>query len=554
MLGYRTDFGASLVLGQAPAHELSSIAPWILGAYLILLLVLGYLGQRRGVSNEEDYYLAGRQQGWIVSSLTIMATFFSSFALLGAPGLVYKEGVAFALFALNVPLAGAAVYVLGKRLAKAGREHGYVTPGDMIVAHYDSRIALRLLTALVGLLYAVPYVVMQINAGGILTEVLFPNAANAFEWGAVGLAIITMVYVMVGGMRSVAWTDVVQGTLLIGGMLIAGWATVETLGGVRSFFARLEELPPAALTVPGTSGSWPPWKLFTVCVFGSLGSMIQPAQWMRYYAAGSAKTLRRSAIIFATVLPVCFLFGVMLVGLGGQALYPLVEGVDGGVLPHPSVGATARDFDRILIVILEAHLPELLGSIGSAVSALILVAIMAASMSTADSNLHALSAVITRDVYDHLVRPHATDRERTWFGRAVIAVVTLIALGIIFWGRTSEHFSPIALIAQMGLLAIAFSVQLLPITLDMLFLKRGTRAGAVAGLLVGLSLVFLGTPFASMITGSDSGLVTTMGHLRRTVDLGALGCIANMIVFASVSLFTAKPPSTTSPSDRSVVL
>jgi SSS family solute:Na+ symporter len=256
VLGYRTDFGASLVLGQAPAHELSSIAPWILGAYLILLLVLGYLGQRRGVSNEEDYYLAGRQQGWIVSSLTIMATFFSSFALLGAPGLVYKEGVAFALFALNVPLAGAAVYVLGKRLAKAGREHGYVTPGDMIVAHYDSRIALRLLTALVGLLYAVPYVVMQINAGGILTEVLFPNAANAFEWGAVGLAIITMVYVMVGGMRSVAWTDVVQGTLLIGGMLIAGWATVETLGGVRSFFARLEELPPAALTVPGTSGSW----------------------------------------------------------------------------------------------------------------------------------------------------------------------------------------------------------------------------------------------------------------------------------------------------------
>ena len=525
-----------LVVAQADG-KLSTIAPWVLGAYLLVLLVLGYFGQRKGVNSEEDYYLAGRQQGWIVSALTIMATFFSSFALLGAPGLVYKEGIVFALFALNVPLGGAAVYVLGKRIAKAGRQHGYVTPGDMIAAHYNSRYALRLLAALIGLLYALPYVVMQINAGGILTQVLFPNAEHAFEIGAVGLSLITMVYIMVGGMRSVAWTDVLQGTLLIGGMLIAGWATVEALGGVRSFLSRLEELPAKSLTIPGTTGSWPPWKLFTVCLFGSLGSMIQPAQWMRYYAAGSAKTLRRSALIFATVLPICFLFGVMLVGLGGQALYPLVETAD-GVLPHPSVGSTSRDFDRILVVILEGHMPELLGSLGSFVSALIIVAIMAASMSTADSNLHALSAVVTRDVYDHILRPQASARERTWFGRAVIAVITFIALGLILWGRTSTHFSPIGLIAQMGLLAIAFSVQLLPLTLDMLFVQRGTRAGAIAGLIVGIGFVFLGTPFASLIAGDDSALITTMGSLRRAVDLGAVGFAGNLVVFAAVSKIT----------------
>ena len=77
-----------------------------LAGYLIFLLVIGIWGLRKSRASEEDYYLAGRGQGWLVSSLTIMATFFSSAAMLGAPGMVYKEGVVFALFALNVPLSG----------------------------------------------------------------------------------------------------------------------------------------------------------------------------------------------------------------------------------------------------------------------------------------------------------------------------------------------------------------------------------------------------------------------------------------------------------------
>ena len=92
-----------------------------------------------------------------------MATFFSSFALLGAPGMVYRDGVVFALFSLNVPVAGVAIYVFGTRIRRIGRENGYLTPADMISAHYNSPVALRLLVALIGMLYAVPYVVIQIK-------------------------------------------------------------------------------------------------------------------------------------------------------------------------------------------------------------------------------------------------------------------------------------------------------------------------------------------------------------------------------------------------------
>ncbi len=93
----------------------------VLVAYLAILLGLGWLGYRFSRAGEEDYYLAGRGQGWIVSSLTIMATFFSSFALFGAPGMVYREGVVFALVSLNVPVAGFCIYLLGNRIRAAGQ-------------------------------------------------------------------------------------------------------------------------------------------------------------------------------------------------------------------------------------------------------------------------------------------------------------------------------------------------------------------------------------------------------------------------------------------------
>ena len=72
----------------------------VLTLYLLMLIAFGVVGYRRGTDTEDDYYLAGREQGWIVSSCTIMATFFSSFALLGAPGMVYRDGAVFALFSL----------------------------------------------------------------------------------------------------------------------------------------------------------------------------------------------------------------------------------------------------------------------------------------------------------------------------------------------------------------------------------------------------------------------------------------------------------------------
>ena len=230
----------------------------------------------------------------------------------------------------------------------------------------------------------------------------------------------------------------------------------------------------------------------------------------------------------------------MLVGLGGQVLYPLVDvnglyhmNDMGKLIPNPAVGLTPASFDQILVVVLKNHLPELLGSLGAVLAVLILVAIMAAAMSTADSNLHALSALLTHDVYDQFFRPQAGQRERKWVGSSIIALTTILALGLVISSRYSEN-NPLSMIVVLGLLAIAFSTQLLPTTIDMLYLKWGTRQGAIAGVIVGLFVIFVLSPFFPMIFGqSGQGLIALM---KRSIDIGAWALFFNVMTFVVVSL------------------
>ncbi len=525
---------------MSPAPEslanANGIAFTVIGAYLLMLLVLGWMGHRANKSGEEDYYLAGRKQGWLVSTLTIMATFLSSFALLGAPGMVYREGVVFALVSLNIPVAGFCIYTLGRRIWKAGRDGGFVTPADMICAHYGSPVALRILVALTGLLFVIPYVIMQIKAGGDLAAVLFRSHENAYEIGAIVLAMITALYIMVGGMRSVAWTDSVQCVLLLGGMLLAGVAMTVAMGGPSGFAEKVAELPETSLTVPGNTGLWKLPFLLSVCLLMPIGGILQPAQWMRFYSAEGPKALRRSALIFIFVLTGCFLFGVMPVGLGGQAQYPL-EITSDGVSPAPEVGV----FDQILVVVAREQLPVLFGSaLGLVIATLLIVATMAASMSTADSNLHALSAVVTRDLYGILFRPKASERERLWVGRLTVIVATAISLVVVIAGSRPESSLAgfMEMIVGLALFAVAFSVQLLPITIDLLFLKRGTRAGAIAGLAVGLVFAFTFTSLFPLVAGSESPLMGLVNQARILIPVhaAAWGLVPNAIVFIAVSL------------------
>jgi SSS family solute:Na+ symporter len=533
---------------QTAAQSMGLIPHVVLAIYLGLLLFLGWLGYRKRRSGEEDYYLAGRDQGWIISTLTISATFFSSFALLGAPGKVYSEGVVFGLVPLNVGVAGFCIYLLGGRLWRLGRTKGYVTPADMICDYYGSQVLLRLLVVLVAFLFVIPYVMMQIKAGGELSAVLFREYPRAFEVGAALLAAIVALYIMIGGMRSVAWTDAVQCVLLAGGMVAACAAMVVSFGGLKPFSEAVCRLPARTLTVPGNSGFWTVPMLLTVCVLMPIGGMLQPAQWMRFYSARNLETLRRAAVIFVVVLGGVFMLSIIAVGLGGTVLYPPVEGPDGQLSPHPDVGS----FDQILVVLVKRMLPAVLGqTAGWVLASLIVVAIMAASMSTADSNLHALSAVATRDLYDRFIRPQAGERERVWVGRLVILAATVVSLLLVLAGRVpgSSLSGFMEMIVGLALFAVAFSVQLFPLVIDMLYVRRGTSWGAIAGLAVGLCVAFAFTSlFPPLVAAIDhaalTGLLAMVQTAKQALPMHATawGLIPNAVVFALVSTITPRVP------------
>ncbi|MDP6207933.1 MAG: hypothetical protein QGG01_06485, partial [Roseibacillus sp.] len=354
-----------LATGKSPP----SLGAWpyiVLALYLAGLLGLGALSllkSRRAAHAETDYYLAGRGQGVIVTSLTIMATYFSSFAILTFPGWMYEGGIAPMLYALNLPVAAAAIYLLGNRIRRIGCKRGYITPADMVTDYYGDSPAIRGLVALTGALYVIPYVVMQIKGGGLLADGLFREIEHMslFGWritmedaGVAALSLVTMIYVIIGGMRSVAWTDVMQGIILLSAMVLSGVAVMYALEGPSGYFSRVSsELDGALLTVPDPGDANPhnTWKLLTFCAFASLASIIQPAQWMRFYAARDSSTLRRSAIAFSTILPVCFIFGVFLVGLGGRVLYEpqIIEGTI-----HLTDGSKV---DQVLIHVIQDYFP-----------------------------------------------------------------------------------------------------------------------------------------------------------------------------------------------------
>ena len=530
-----------------------SLGAWpyiILVFYLLGLLALGVLSllkSRRAPHAETDYYLAGRGQGVVVTSLTIMATYFSSFAILTFPGWMYEGGIAPMLYALNLPVAAAAIYLLGNRIRRIGRKRGYITPADMVTDYYGDSSIVRGLVALTGALYVIPYVVMQIKGGGLLADGLFREIEhiNLLGWritmedaGVAALSLVTMVYVIIGGMRSVAWTDVMQGIILLSAMVLSGVAVMYALEGPSGFFSRVSsELDGDLLTVPDPGDANPhnAWKLLTFCAFASLASIIQPAQWMRFYAARDSSTLRRSAVAFSTILPVCFIFGVFLVGLGGRVLYEpqIIEGT-----MHLTDGSKV---DQVLIHVIQDYFPEMFGAIGIVLVSLILVAVMAASMSTADSNLHALSAMATRDLY-HPLRKNSSGRERTWIGRLVIVLATIAAATITFMGKDQKGL--LDTITAFFFLAMAFSAQLLPITIDILFLRRGSRAGAVAGLIAGLLTVCLFPPLGSLLLGEDNAVAGVGSRLKSLFDVGMCGIIVNALVFVLVSRFSPPPDRT----------
>lgn len=440
--------------------------PWVVATglifvYLAATIVIGVLANKRLAANMEDFLLYGRQAGFVVLYLTVVATFHSAFAFLGSGGYFYTHGIGFWAAGTWTILVGAVTYALGTRIWALGKKFGYITPADLLADFYESE-TVRVAAATVSVVFTIMYIQVQAQGLGYILSVATGDRIS-YELATLILLVAAALYLIAGGLRAVYWTDVIQGVW----MYVAVWVGALVLvykifGGPVALWRRLAAERPDLLSLPGPEGFFTPGMWVGMTIVLSFGIVFQPHMMIRYYTAASARTLK--VLGATTPLYLMSLFIPMaMVGLGGALALPDLAGAEA---------------DRIFPELLFRYAPAWL-------TGLILAGATAAAMSTLDSILHSNMTVLTRDVYQRYVAPDRSQRHYVAFGRCV--VLALLALGW-FLSINSLDF-----LVSLVTLAAAGALQLMPAVLGVCFPGRRptTAAGAVAGIATGLVVLYL---------------------------------------------------------------
>lgn len=430
----------------------------IVAAYLSITVGIGILGYHYRKNTPDDYFLADRRVGAFVLFFTIIATNFSAFFFLGFAGAGYRIGYSYyGIMSFGTALVALPFFFIGHRAWQLGKERGYITPPELIGDRLASR-PLQILFLAVMVFFTIPYLALQpIGAGYLLSELT--HDVIPYFWGAVLLTAFMVLYVFLGGMRSVAITDVFQGVLMFGLIILAVWYIGDALGGVTEANARVYAAKPELFSREGGGEFFTPRRWFSFMTLFAIAVPMFPQVFMRFFIPGRARALRIAAVFYPIVTATLFL-GPIIIGVLGHSTFPGLEG---------------NASDQILPMMLAAHAPAW-------VAALVTTGALAAFMSTMDSQLLALSSMLTRDLYVGFLNRQASITTQVRLGRALIVVLSIMGLAI--------AYQPPATIFAIATEAFTGLAVLFPTTVAALYWKRVTPAACIASILVGQALLF----------------------------------------------------------------
>ncbi len=459
--------------------------------YLLLLLAVGWWG--RVASRErslQDFYLAGHSLGLPVLFFTLYATQYSGNNLLGFAGAAYRSGFGF-LVSVTFMMGIVAVYWLfAPRLHRLSRTHSYITPGDYIADRYGSPTLVRALN-LIFLITLSTYIITNLKAIGFVVE-LATHGAVSFSTGVIALASIMVVYETLGGMRSVAWTDAIQGVLLfLGGLLVVA-ALAYYSNGFVDLIDDLKANRPEFWQAPDLNAQIR-WASVTLLV--AFGAAVYPQALQRIFAARDARVLRRALQLLVFMPLVTTLFAVI-VGLSGAAIFPELTKLESESVSLRVIGH------------LQMAYPEL-----AFLFVIFVAAVIAAIMSTVDSALLSISSIVTQDIYRPL-RPDASQHRLTNVGKLfswlLMAGLVILAIDLpqTIWKLTQLKLELLIQAAPAILLGIA---------------QQRPSANV---LLTGLSIGVLVT--VTLIFSDDFGL--NLPERPLGIHAGLWGAMANLLV------------------------
>jgi len=425
-------------------------------AYFMLVLVIGWYAFRR-TANLTDFILGGRRLGSGTAALSAGASDMSGWLLLGLPGLAYATGVQSLWLAGGLLLGTWLNWLLvAKRLRAFSAAYGNaLTLPEFLANRFgDGGGWLRAISAFFILLFFLIYTGSGLVAGGKLFESVF---GLPYLWAVAAGASAILLYTAVGGFLAVSWTDVLQGLLMAVALVAVPVMAFGSAGGLGAGLTRIEAVNPD-LFEPFTGADGAALGLVGILSLAAwgLGYFGQPHILARFQAIGSVAAVGRARRIAVSWVAVT-LTGAVLAGFAGVL-----------VLDTP---LAADDREKVFIELVNLLFHPVIAGI-------CLAAILAAIMSTADSQLLVSSSAFTEDLYRTLLRREAGPRELVAVGRG--AVVILAGLAFIM------ALDPETMVLDLvGYAWAGFGAAFGPVVILSLYWPRMTRRGALAGIVTG---------------------------------------------------------------------
>ena len=424
----------------------------VLVAYLLVLIALA-VWSRRETDSLSGFFLAGKKLPYWVVAFSTNATGESGWLLLGLTGMGYAVG-AQAYWVVVGEVIGIALSwtLISRRLKRLSDETDSITLPDVIAARFnDSKHILRSIAVVIILTMVCAYVTAQMVASGkALSSFVGMDYSSAVIVGA----IIIIAYTFVGGYKAVAYTDVVQGVLMLGGLIIVPAVAVSAAGGWQSVTSNLAAQDPGLLSMWNiTDSGFPGWIALVSFLAIGLPFLGVPQLMVRFMSARDEDELKKARILSVIVI-LLFDVGAVTAGMAGRALFP---GLD--------------DAETIFPLLSTELFPPL-------ITGVMMVVVLSAIMSTVDSLLLLASSAVVRDTLQKIVGSTRSDKTLAGYGKFVTILIGVI--GVAFAIGEVKFIFWFVLFAWSGLGA-AFG----PVIICMLYYKRTTLPGVAAGMLGG---------------------------------------------------------------------
>ena len=461
-----------------------------MGFYLTVLVLVG-LGGRAARQDDSmaDFYLGNRRLGPFVLFLTLYATQYSGLTLIGFVGNVYRIGY-LALVSVTFSMSIFGAYLIyAPKFHRLSREHGYITVGDYLHHRYGST-QLTAHSTVIFIIALGTYILSNLKAVGYIVEVS-TGGHITFVQGVIILSIVMVFYETLGGLRSIAWTDAVQGILLFVGCIFIFGAINYQYGGLPATAEKLVEIQPAFWPPPSAAAKRT-WLSTLVIVF--FGPSIYPHAIQRIYAARSERTLRQSFQLMV-FMPLFTTFFMFVVGLVGAAQFPELDRLGSEQVALLLLTDMAQQFPGIRTLLI-----------------LFLSAAIGAIMSTIDSASLAASSIFTQDLYKRM-RPDVSQQHLTVMGRVFswvfMAILVLLAIQLpqTLWRLTEIKLELLCQVAPAIFLGV--------------HLKSLSAHAVLSGIIIG-TYVALGIMLASF-----AGIAITMKPMG--IHAGVWGLAANFL-------------------------